>query len=113
MATVVRYHEVGAPNVLRVEDAVVGAPGPGEVRVRHLAVGCNYADTYFRTGLYPAPLPSGIGVEGAGIVEAVGADVRDFTPGDRVALGLNSPRISAGASGLGSHRSIWRGDPCQ
>lgn len=85
LAKVVRYYEVGAPEVLRFEDATVGEPGPGEVRVRHVAVGCNYADTYFRTGLYPAPLPSGIGVEAAGIVEAVSSDVRNFAAGDRVA----------------------------
>ncbi len=62
----------------------VGAPGPGEVRVRHAAVGLNFADTYFRTGLYPAPLPNGLGVEGAGVVEAVGPGVAEFAPGDRV-----------------------------
>jgi NADPH2:quinone reductase len=81
----VRYHEIGGPEVMRLEDVEVGEPGPGEVRVRHVAVGLNFADTYFRTGLYPAPLPSGIGVEAAGIVEAVGPGVDQVAAGDRVA----------------------------
>jgi NADPH:quinone reductase-like Zn-dependent oxidoreductase len=81
----VRYHEIGGPEVMRLETVEVGEPGPGEVRVRHVAVGLNFADTYFRTGLYPAPLPSGIGVEAAGIVEAVGSGVEQVAVGDRVA----------------------------
>jgi NADPH:quinone reductase-like Zn-dependent oxidoreductase len=81
----VRYYETGGPEVLRYEDAEVGAPGPGEVRIRHVAVGLNFADTYFRTGVYPAPLPSGIGVEASGIVEAAGDGVTNVAPGDRVA----------------------------
>lgn len=85
MAKTVRFHETGAPDVLRVEDVAVGDPGPGEVRIRHAAVGCNFADTYFRSGYYPAQLPAGIGVEGAGTIEAVGAGVTGFVPGDRVA----------------------------
>lgn len=85
MAKAVRFYEVGGPEVLRVEDVAVGEPGPGEVRVRHAAVGCNFADTYFRSGYYPAPLPAGIGVEGAGTIEAVGEGVTGFAPGDRVA----------------------------
>lgn len=85
MAQAVRYHEIGGPEVLRFEDVEVGAPGPGQARVRHDAVGLNFADTYFRSGLYPASLPSGIGVEAAGVVEAVGAGVSGFSAGDRVA----------------------------
>jgi NADPH:quinone reductase-like Zn-dependent oxidoreductase len=81
----VRYYEVGGPEVLRYEDVAVGAPGPGEARVRHVAVGLNFADTYFRTGVYPAPLPAGIGVEASGIVEAVGEGVTNVAAGDRVA----------------------------
>jgi NADPH2:quinone reductase len=81
----VRYYQTGGPEVLKYEDVSVGAPGPGEAFVRHVAVGLNFADTYFRTGLYPAPLPSGIGVEAAGIVEAVGEGVTSVAPGDRVA----------------------------
>jgi NADPH2:quinone reductase len=84
MAKGIRFHETGAPEVLRWESLEVGEPGPGQVRVRHAAVGLNFADTYFRTGLYPAPLPAGLGVEAAGRIEAVGADVSGFTVGDRV-----------------------------
>ncbi len=85
MAKAVRFHETGGPDVLRVEDVAVGDPGAGEVRIRHEAVGCNFADTYFRSGYYPAALPAGIGVEGAGAIEAIGEGVRGFAPGDRVA----------------------------
>ncbi len=85
MAKIVCFHETGGPEVLRVEQAAVGDPGPGEVRIRHAAVGCNFADTYFRSGYYPAPLPAGIGVEGAGTIEAVGDGVTGLAPGDRVA----------------------------
>jgi NADPH:quinone reductase len=84
VAKAIRYYTFGAPDVLRWEAVNVGAPGPGEVRVRHEAVGLNFADTYFRSGLYPAELPAGMGVEAAGVVEAVGPDVRGFAEGDRV-----------------------------
>ena len=84
MARVVRIHENGGPEVLRRETVEVGEPGPGQVRVKHAAVGLNFADTYFRSGLYPVPLPSGIGVEAAGVVEAVGAGVTQVAVGDRV-----------------------------
>ena len=88
MAKAVRFHETGGPEVLRVEEVAVGDPGAGEVRIRHEAVGCNFADTYFRSGYYPAQLPAGIGVEGAGVIEAVGEGVTGFAPGDRVAWRL-------------------------
>ena len=84
MAKGIRFYETGGPEVMQWESLEVGAPGPGEVRVRHAAVGLNFADTYFRSGLYPAPLPAGMGVEAAGVVEAVGAGVTDFVEGDRV-----------------------------
>ncbi|WP_454738729.1 quinone oxidoreductase family protein [Cupriavidus necator] len=84
MAKAIRMYEVGGPEVLRYEDADVGDPGPGEVRIRHVAVGLNYADTYFRNGTYPVPLPSGMGVEAAGVVQAVGPDVTHVAEGDRV-----------------------------
>ena len=80
MAKAVRFHDTGGPEVLQWESVEVGDPGPGEVRVRHLAVGLNFADTYFRSGLYPAPLPAGMGVEGAGVVEAVGPGRRPTSP---------------------------------
>jgi NADPH2:quinone reductase len=77
--------------VLQWEEVEVGKPGPGEARVRNTAVGLNFVDTYFRSGLYPAPqLPSGVGAEGAGVVEEIGPGVTDIKPGDRVAYG-NGP----------------------
>jgi NADPH:quinone reductase len=84
VAKAIRYYTFGPPDVLRWEAVNVGAPGPGEVRVSHEAVGLNFADTYFRSGLYPAELPAGMGVEAAGVVEAVGPDVWGFAEGDRV-----------------------------
>ena len=84
MANAVRFYEAGGPEVLRYEEVAVGEPGPGEVRVRHVAVGLNFADTYFRLGYYPVPLPNGMGVEASGVIEAVGPDVTGFAVGDRV-----------------------------
>jgi NADPH:quinone reductase len=85
MENAIRFYEPGGPEVMRWEQVNVGEPGPGEARVRHVAVGLNFADTYFRTGYYPAALPNGLGVEGAGIVEAVGPGVTSVAVGDRVA----------------------------
>lgn len=84
MAKAIRIHETGGPEVMRWEEVAVGNPGPGEARLRHVAVGLNFADTYFRTGLYPVPLPAGMGVEASGVVEAVGEGVTHVAPGDRV-----------------------------
>jgi NADPH2:quinone reductase len=85
MATAVQISQFGGVDVLQVVPIAVGDPGPGEARIRHEAIGVNFIDTYHRTGLYPHPLPGIIGVEGAGIVEAVGAGVTHVRPGDRVA----------------------------
>ena len=84
MATAIRMHRTGGPEVLQTEQVEVGEPGPGQVRLRHVAVGLNYADTYFRNGTYPVPLPAGMGVEGAGVVEAIGEGVTNVAVGDRV-----------------------------
>ena len=84
MVKAVRFYEAGGPEVMRLEDVIVGDPGPGEVRLRHVAVGLNYADTYFRNGTYPIPLPNGIGVEAAGVVTKVGEGVTNVQVGDRV-----------------------------
>ncbi|WP_331719933.1 quinone oxidoreductase [Streptomyces sp. NBC_00147] len=84
MAHAIRYYETGGPDVLRWEDVTVGDPGPGEVRIRHVAVGLNFADIYFRTGLYPAALPAGLGVEASGVIQAVGEGVTHVAEGDRV-----------------------------
>ena len=85
MTTAIRVHEVGGPEVMRVEAVTVGDPGPGEVRLRHTAVGVNFIDTYFRGGLYKTQLPFIPGNEAAGVVEATGEGVTEFNPGDRVA----------------------------
>jgi NADPH2:quinone reductase len=84
MAHAIRFHAPGGPEVLRWEEVAVGNPGPGQVRIRHDAVGINFADTYFRTGLYPVSLPAGMGVEAAGTIEAVGEGVTNVSAGDRV-----------------------------
>ena len=91
MSKAVRIHKTGGPDVLQLEDMDVGQPGPGEIRIRHHAVGLNFIDVYHRTGLYPLPLPSGIGAEGAGVIEAVGEDVTHLKAGDRAAYASNVP----------------------
>jgi NADPH2:quinone reductase len=91
MAKAVRFHKAGGPEVLVYEDVAVGEPGAAEARVRHNAIGLNFIDTYHRSGLYPLPLPSGVGLEGAGVVEAVGSGVRNVAPGDRVAYAGGPP----------------------
>ena len=85
MTYAIRVHRYGGPDVLEWERHDPGDPGPGEVRIAHDAVGLNFIDVYHRTGLYPEPLPFTPGVEGAGVVEAVGAEVSGFAVGDRVA----------------------------
>ena len=96
MAKAVRVHGVGGPEVMVYEDVTVGQPGAGEVRVKQDFVGLNYIDTYHRTGAYPMPTPFTIGLEAAGIVDAVGDGVDAFKPGDRVAYA--APPIGAYAS---------------
>jgi NADPH2:quinone reductase len=89
MTKAVRIHAYGGPEVLRWEDVPTPEPGPGEALVHHEAIGLNYIDVYFRNGLYKAPaLPATIGMEGAGIVTAVGPDVAELKPGDRVAYAM-------------------------
>lgn len=87
MVQAIRVHETGGPDVMRWEQVDVGEPGPGEARIRHTAIGLNFIDTYFRSGLYPAPAgtPFSPGNEGAGIVQSVGEGVTHLCPGDRVA----------------------------
>lgn len=91
MPKAIRIHQTGGPDVLRWEDVPVGDPGEGQARVRHTAVGVNFIDTYHRSGLYPLPLPSGLGSEAAGVVEAVGPGVTVVKPGDRVAYAGGPP----------------------
>ena len=85
MTKAIRFHQTGGSDVLKFETVDVPPPGAGEVRLRHTAIGVNFIDTYFRTGLYPSPLPAGLGKEVAGVVEALGEGVTGLRVGDRVA----------------------------
>ncbi len=85
MTKAIRFHKTGGPEVMQLDDVSVGDPGAGEARIRQTAIGVNFIDTYHRSGLYPMPLPSGLGSEGAGLVEAVGPGVTEVKVGDRVA----------------------------
>jgi NADPH2:quinone reductase len=91
MSKAVRIRQTGGPEVLQIEEVEVGQPGPGEVRIRHHAIGLNFIDVYHRTGLYPLPMPAGIGGEGAGVIEAVGEGVTHLKAGDRAAYASNQP----------------------
>src|SRR5690349_21410100 len=86
----IRFSDPGGPDVLHLEEVDLPPPGKGEVTIRHTAIGLNFIDTYHRTGLYPMPLPSGIGLEAAGVIEAIGPGVAEFKVGDRVAY-ANGP----------------------
>ena len=88
MTHAIRIHQTGGPEVLQWEEVEVGAPGPGQVRLKHTAVGLNFIDVYQRTGLYPLPLPFVPGMEAAGTVDVVGAGVTNLIPGDRVAYAM-------------------------
>ncbi|MCW5622744.1 MAG: quinone oxidoreductase [Burkholderiales bacterium] len=91
MTKAVRFHKTGGPEVLQYEDVTVGDPAPDEVRVRNTAVGLNFIDTYHRSGLYPLPLPSGLGLEACAVVEATGREVTWVKPGDRVGYAGGAP----------------------
>ena len=91
MTKAIRCFTNGGPEVMEYVDVEVGEPGAGEARVRHHAIGLNYIDVYFRTGLYPQPLPAGLGMEGAGVVEAIGSGVTEVKVGDRVAYACRPP----------------------
>jgi NADPH2:quinone reductase len=96
----IRFHEAGGPEVLEFEPIALGEPGAGEALVRHEAIGLNFIDTYVRSGLYPAALPSGLGNEAAGVIEAVAANVEGFAPGDRVGY------FTAPAGAYATHRLV-------
>ncbi len=102
----IQFHQTGGPEVLSWEPLALSAPGPGEVTVRHAAVGLNFIDTYHRSGLYPLPLPSGIGLEGAGVVEALGAGVGEVAVGDRVAYAGGPLGAYAEARNIPAHRLL-------
>jgi len=97
MTKAIRIHTLGGPEVLRMEDVELAPPGPGEALLRHTAIGLNFIDTYHRTGLYPLELPTGLGVEAAGVVEDVAPDVADIRVGDRVAYAGGPPGAYAQA----------------
>ena len=97
MTKAIRCFSNGGPEVMEYVDVEVGEPGAGEARVKHHAIGLNYIDVYFRTGLYPQPLPSALGMEGAGVIEAVGPNVTHVKPGDRVAYATRPPGAYAEA----------------
>jgi NADPH2:quinone reductase len=100
----IRIEETGGPGVMKLVDAGLGKPGRGEVRVRQTAIGLNYIDTYHRSGLYPVPLPSGIGLEAAGVVEEVGEGVTNLKAGDRIAYGSGPIGAYAQARNLAAAR---------
>ena len=97
MPKAIRMYEQGPPEVMKFEDVEVGPPGVGEIQIRHEAIGLNYIDTYHRSGLYKLPLPSGVGSEGAGVVEAVGPGVTEFTVGDRANYASGTPLLPIGS----------------
>lgn len=106
MVQAIRIHQPGGPEAMQWQEIDLPAPGPGQARVRHTAVGLNYIDTYHRSGLYALPLPSGIGMEGAGIVEAVGPDVKDLAEGDRVAYAAGPPGCYSEARIIAADRLV-------
>lgn len=106
MTRAVRILETGGPEVIRLEDVELGAPGQGEVQVRHTAIGLNFIDVYDRNGLYPQPLPGGLGREAAGVITAVGRGVRGLRTGDRVAYVSSSPGCYADARNVPAQRVV-------
>ena len=100
----IRFSETGGPEVMKLVDVDVERPGPGQVRVRQTAIGLNYIDTYHRSGLYPVPLPSGLGLEGAGVVEEVGEGVTSIKAGDRIAYGVGALGAYAEVRNLPANR---------
>jgi NADPH2:quinone reductase len=99
MSKAIRIYEQGSPEVMKWEDVDLTPPGPGEIRMRHEAIGVNYIDTYHRGGVYKIPMPSGIGSEAAGVVEAVGDGITEFKPGDRVTYASGTPLQPVGSYG--------------
>jgi NADPH:quinone reductase len=107
MSKAIRIHAVGGPDVLRLEEIALPSPGPGEALVRHQAIGVNFVDVYHRSGLYPLALPSGLGVEAAGVVEALGSGVRGLAAGDPVVY-MGTPGSYAEARNVPADRLVRR-----
>jgi NADPH2:quinone reductase len=106
MPKAVRFHKPGGPEVLVYEDVSVGSPGPDEARVKNNVIGLNFIDTYHRSGLYPLAMPSGVGLEAAGVVEAVGANVTWLKAGDRVAYAGGPPGAYSEVRLIPAHRLV-------
>ncbi|MBI2993819.1 MAG: quinone oxidoreductase [Gammaproteobacteria bacterium] len=106
MTFAIAFHETGGPEVMQFQETAIGKPGPGEARVRHKAIGLNFADIYQRSGVYPVNLPSGLGLEAAGIVEAAGQGVTDIREGDRVAYASGPPGSYAEARIMPADRLV-------
>jgi NADPH:quinone reductase len=106
MTKAIRFHETGGPEVLRFEDVEVGKPAPDEAQVRHTAIGLNFLDVYDRTGLYPHPLPSGLGHEAAGVVTAVGRKAKGLRVGDRVAYWRSQPGAASELTNVPADRLL-------
>lgn len=102
----IRFQQAGGPEVLELVEVDTPAPGPGQILIRHQAIGVNFIDTYHRSGLYPLPLPSGLGSEAAGVVEAVGEGVTRFRPGDLAAYAGGLPNAYADASVVPADRAV-------
>jgi len=96
----------GGPEVLEITDIKLGKPGPNEIKVENMAIGLNYIDTYHRSGLYPVPLPSGIGLEGAGKITEIGSNVKDLNIGDNVAYAGGAPSAYAEERILSAHLGV-------
>jgi NADPH:quinone reductase len=106
MTKEIRFHKPGGPDVLVYEDVTVGDPGPNEARVRNTAIGLNFIDTYHRSGLYPLQMPSGVGLEAAAVVEAVGSAVTWVKPGDRVGYAGGPPGAYAEVRNVPADRLV-------
>ncbi|WP_423822867.1 quinone oxidoreductase [Salinisphaera sp. SPP-AMP-43] len=106
MARQIQFKQTGGPDVLEIVETDIREPGPGEVRIANHAIGVNFIDIYFRTGLYPADLPSAMGTEGAGVIDAVGEGVEEFAEGDRVAYVLGPTGAYADAITLSAEHVV-------
>ena len=106
MVKVIQFKTPGGPDVLEMTDIELAAPAEGEITIRHTAIGLNFIDTYHRSGLYPLPLPSGIGMEGAGVIEAIGNGVTDLAVGDRIAYASPPPGSYAESRNIAADRAV-------
>jgi NADPH2:quinone reductase len=106
MSQAIRFHRTGGPEVLQLDEVTVGDPAPNEARVRNTAIGLNFIDTYHRSGLYPLPLPSGVGLEACAVVEAVGSAVTVVKPGDRVGYAGGAPGAYSQVRNIAADRLV-------